>query len=322
MRLPIAVLVALLLTPAAAHAGTVAREGGEIVYRSAPGQIDLVHFSTAGGELRVGYADGTVTAGAGCRAVRDTIRCDLAGVTAVRVLAGDGDDEIDLYGGMTYIADAGPGTDTVLSRANVVTVSLGEGDDRFGDASRAAVVDGGPGDDTLLIAVDRPTGPLRAEGGEGNDRLIANGRNPDTALSGGPGDDVLSVSELRGPGVSVACGPGNDRWLLGVLDQPGDGCAPSMSAIATDRVTRDFAATLTGPASGSVTVYRYVDTRRSPPILRGAFASGPAPLHVRLKTTRFGARLLRREPRPDVRVSIRLRSGGDRGELYFDSRLR
>ena len=38
------ILALALLTPASAQAGTIAREGTELVYRSAPGEADQVNF--------------------------------------------------------------------------------------------------------------------------------------------------------------------------------------------------------------------------------------------------------------------------------------
>ena len=54
------VLLALALTPASAQAGTIAREGTELVYRSAPGEADQVNFENLQPTL---VAEGRVTAG-------------------------------------------------------------------------------------------------------------------------------------------------------------------------------------------------------------------------------------------------------------------
>ena len=67
MRLPIAaVLVAVLLAPASARAGTVALEGTELVFRATPGQLDdLVVMPEPG---RLTFRAAGLVAGAGCTA--------------------------------------------------------------------------------------------------------------------------------------------------------------------------------------------------------------------------------------------------------------
>ncbi len=57
-------------------------------------------------------------------------------------------------------------------------------------------------------------------------------------------------------------------------------------------------------------------------IARGSFrAAAAGPLRVRLKTTEAGRRWLRRDRDLKLYVFVRTRTGGDRGEVRFDSRI-
>ena len=128
----------------------------------------------------------------GCRSGEDAAYCPLEGVTSLRVLAGDGDDEILVLGGK-------------------VVVDLGPGDDEFAAGTRNTVVDGGPGNDDLtLLAEYGASGPQHAEGGEGDDVLAVAGRHGAVALSGGPGNDRFTTDGQGAPGIALACGDGDD----------------------------------------------------------------------------------------------------------------
>lgn len=262
MRLPITVLLALLALPASAQAATVGVEGTELVYRADPGTADRVTVGARSDTVSVRAVAGAV-AGPGC--TNDTsqlLRCPAAGVTAIRVLAGDGDDRVD-----------------VLETKLPVTADLGPGDDA------AYVVEGGA----------------------------------QIALLGSDGDDEFGVGPASGP-VDIVCGPGADDWSAGPRHRPGDGCAPSLTGITPRTVSRAFReGRLNGAASGSVTFMRRTGNRT--PVARGTFVAQPGPLRVSLRPTRAGRRALARTPRLPVYVSVRTRSGEDRGETFFASRI-
>jgi hypothetical protein len=139
-------------------------------------------------------------------------------------------------------------------------------------------------------------------------------------LSGGAGDDTIHVeAHERRPGFDVICGPGNDRTFLRLADRPGDGCAAHVALASTRSVSRRFGpATLTAPAIGSI-AFRHTS---GTPLARGTFDAPAGPLRVRLKTAKAGRRVIRREGDPKVFVYVRLRTGGDRSEVAFNSRLR
>ena len=58
-----------------------------------------------------------------------------------------------------------------------------------------------------------------------------------------------------------------------------------------------------------------------PLVARGRFTSQAGPLRVSLTPTRRGRRWLQRHPGLALNVFVRTRSGGDRGELQFQSRI-
>ncbi len=260
MRLPIAgVLAAVLLMPASAHAATFALEGTELVYRSDPAQADVIVFQNSEGVLfgqaPKGHELGVVP-GAGCERVDEQIRCPLAGVTAVRVLAGDGDDSvIVILDAHPAIIDLGPGNDIFRGRAPALTLTGGDGADRGDGSASSGTVDLGPGDDAIDWDIgSESTGPLSLAGGDGRDRIAFFGDSGGgISVSGGPGDDVIAVQTFRGqPGVDVACGTGNDRTSLALRDRAGDGCAAHPAIRRPGRVSRAFDVSLSGAATGSV----------------------------------------------------------------------
>lgn len=324
-------LLLVLLVPATAQAGTVGREGNELVYRSAPGEEDLFNAEHEQGsgvltfeEEELGNA--RVEPVAGCVAYAHGARCPLDGVTAVRVLAGDADDVIGVSGvDLPVIADLGPGDDDFGGSGLPLTLSAGEGADRVSVVG-AGTVDMGPGDDYAQATVGkRFVGPVSLEGGDGRDVLFTDGfRRPGISLSGGNGADRFIVQlDPGGPGVDIACGPGDDSTQVHLVDRPGDGCAAHVSVPAPQTVSRRFEAVLTGPARGSVELRaRTTGTRRPPLVARGAFDAPAGPLRTRLKTTAAGRRQLERDKTPKLWVVVKTRTGGDRSEIDFTARLR
>jgi Ca2+-binding RTX toxin-like protein len=114
---------------------------------------------------------------------------------------------------------------------------------------------GGGGNDVVIATIayiqgDSGNDVLRGgnslEGGTGNDRLVATGRNG-TFFNGGPGNDVLIgnavpniFARLPGGPFELGGGPGNDR-LVTVNGKPEDGpvdCGAGRDRIQADRADR------------------------------------------------------------------------------------
>ncbi len=325
------IVALVLLLPGTAHAGKVGLEGTEIVYRSAPGQEDLFEAQEAAGVLTFQSREGgalRVTPGAGCARASGRVRCPLAGVTAVRILAGDSDDlPVATVATVPLVVDLGTGDDDFDGRAPTLTVSAGEGTDRVGYEGLGGALDMGPGEDSVEIELaERFVGPLTVEGGEGRDLMAVYGTSkPGISLSGGAGDDeILIQTAPRGPGIDIACGPGDDAVQLRLADRPGDGCAPHVAVGAPQAVSRVFrSATLGAPASGTVEFHRDPGPGRRGAVLlaRGAFDAPAGPLRVRLNTTRAGRRWIGRNDRLKLFVTVTIRHGGDHSEVEFASRL-
>ncbi|MDA0172334.1 hypothetical protein OJ998_24740 [Solirubrobacter taibaiensis] len=305
---PLLTLLFVLLVPATAQAATLGREGTELVYRSAPGQqeLHLLMEDDDGGDLVM--IGGDVTPGAGCEGVE--VSCSLAGVTTVRVFLGDGNDRFEVRAPVAIVADLGPGND------------------EFEADGLGAVVTGGPGADHITgFNAENATGPFQLDGGEGDDTLVFAGRMPGITLTGGAGDDLLALALTSPDGAPIdfVCGPGADRAIMEPQDRAGDGCArPVTGLTGLKRVSRTFReGRLEAPARGGVTLRRRTTTGglNLAVIARRDFSAPAGPLRVRLRTTPDGRRWLDRNPKLPVWVFIRTRTGSDRAEVIFESRL-
>jgi len=301
------VILLVLLVPSTAQAATLGREGTELVYRSAPGQEEL-HLLMEGDDGDLIMVGGDVTPGAGCAGVE--VSCSLAGITTVRVLLGDGNDRFEVRAPVAVVADLGPGNDA------------------FEAHTRSAAVTGGPGADRIdSFNAEKATGPFQLDGGVGNDTLVFAGRVPGITLIGGEGDDLLALA-LTGPTgwpIDFVCGPGADRAIMEPQDRAGDGCArPVTGLTGLKGVSRTFReGRLEAPSRTGVTLRRRTTTGGLDlaVIARRDFSAPAGPLRVRLRTTADGRRWLSRNPKLPVWVFIRTRTGSDRAEVIFESRL-
>ncbi|MDA0182458.1 hypothetical protein OJ997_19270 [Solirubrobacter phytolaccae] len=328
----LALLVLLLLVPASAQAATLAREGAELVYRSAPGEADDVVVqpgdpSTAPNKLFI-YENGRkLVLGPGC--VQGVLypECSSEGITGVRVLAGDGDDRIIVLGDLPVLVDLGPGDDKLTSRGPTVTATGGDGADELSGEMGAGTLDGGAGGDALEthLADGSPAGPLLVAGGEGQDRIHVDGHSrPGITLTGGSGNDRFTHFIYESDhGMDVSCGPGDDRTVLRLADRMGDGCAPNVTGFTPDEVSRRFReGTLPVPARVEIVFRRRPGGGSRPAeVLARGVANRPAgPLRLQLKTTEAGRRRAKRDLK--LYVFITTTVGGDRHTVRFDSRLR
>lgn len=115
----------------------------------------------------------------------DKIIIDEDLLLPIRILAGDGNDEIQAGGGPAFI-DGGEGNDLLVGSFADDTIFGGAGED---------VIDGGEGHDSLRGG----SGMDQIRGGAGNDRVHGDGDNDSLTLGegsdygfGGDGDDTLS----------------------------------------------------------------------------------------------------------------------------------
>ena len=224
------------------HAG----DGDDTVAPSA-GELDLVP-DTVYGEEGDDTLSGSVVGGPGADSLTPVDRFDsayggpgddvlTASGDALSLEGGDGSDRLTadfLYG----TADGGDGNDEIdVQRASATG---GPGNDRLVARGGGEALDGGEGDDVLLGSRGRD----RLLGGAGSDVItdnaegeIASTTDALNELSGGPGDDVLSVGgdklplEASEPGITITGlnasrlvrpvastvdgGPGNDRIVGG-----------------------------------------------------------------------------------------------------------
>lgn len=118
----------------------------------------------------------------------------------VSMTGGDGNDEFSVASGSHYNFSGGAGDD--ILRAGFVPLPYGQ------DNGSESVIDGGTGNDQLLI--DTGTNTL-VTGGEGND-LINVLRGDNVRISGGDGAD--SIISGGTTGAQIDGGNGNDRILL------------------------------------------------------------------------------------------------------------
>lgn len=244
-RVALAVTVALAASAAPAQAGTAERGDFDcervsfvrqscsvtVGYRGGPGEANIVTVApaTVDGQPAVRFADSgaTVVAGRDCAATGDhdvVCRLPYADTQTVEVVAGDGDDRVDVADPANVLRfvlriDGGPGADTLVGGPGDETFVGGPGTDSIAAGDGAdEMLDGGPAGEPDSFA-----------GGRGRDRVSFHGRptavradlrtsNDGDALdgveglTGGSGDDTLRGD---GEGNSLGGGRGDDDIRAG-----------------------------------------------------------------------------------------------------------
>ena len=233
--------------------GLIQRGGRRRRSRAALGSLLLVAglalAPAAEARLKVTFSKRILTVKGGAKSERISVFCSAEGkvrmngrnpnggpiacsrVVEVDVLAGDGDDRIDMRGvgarfgearfrgfgtGTGVAAIGGPGADRLIGSGRAFNLFLaGPGNDRGSGGRRRDILSGGAGADQFKGHGGRDTllgkgGPDSLNGGDGRD--LVSGNAGDDGLRGGPGDDVLGGGfgrdRLRG-------GRGDDRLLGG-----------------------------------------------------------------------------------------------------------
>jgi RTX calcium-binding nonapeptide repeat (4 copies) len=232
-------LAFLVLTPGAASAATVSKDGGTVTFTAGPGETNkLLATRDTGGTDDLFDDTVLITASNGaqvddptveCRQELDNVRCPRAGTTRIVVLLGDGDDENAFTGFSTVFlgafTDGGEGAD-VLRTLYLGTMVGGPGIDAYPDLREfsfvsyadkttpiTATFDGVANDGAAGEPENVPDG-AQVVGGSDADRLTGDERA--NGLFGGPGDDAL----IGGPGADAFDGGPGDDTLQG--DDGGD----------------------------------------------------------------------------------------------------
>ena len=229
------VVVAILLAPAAAEAGTLSQRYDEepLTYVAAPGETNDVTFArAAGGGITLRDAGASVRPTKPCTAI-DAHAAHCPAIS-VRIELGDGDDRAaagEPFTGYSSI-DGGAGDDAL---------SGGDGQDVLIGGPGSDVLDGGAGGDiasfagepAVLVDLADPgrDGPPAAldtltaiEGVRGSAHGdILRGDANANALDGGPGDDVLDGRDggdqvFGGRGFDRLDGGAGDDYLAGETD--------------------------------------------------------------------------------------------------------
>ena len=212
MRALLLIVTVLLVLPAAAHAGgTASVQGDTLVITGTPG-VDMIATeiypdgSISAEQIGLDPSLGPQTAGPGCerksfyRGDAEKIFCNAAGVTRIAVDLGAGDDRFVKLTRVTQTAtvDMGQGDDWADDYGKGGGVfRLGDGDDRGGaGGGSTASFEGGDGNDSLMCEdrdPDQSRGVRVLDGGAGRDELCG-GRVGDT-LEGGAGDDEIKGAD-------------------------------------------------------------------------------------------------------------------------------
>lgn len=195
----------------------------------------------------------------------DVVDARLA--TSVRVFDGpdddtivgsSGDDEFFTHSGADQI-DGGPGDDYFSQASNPARLEGGPGNDRmriFG----AADAHGGDGDDDIAVMDDGVIagdagndqllswrGPVRMEGGPGDDNLVVEVSGGADVLLGGDGNDILRAGGGRD---TLEGGPGRDYCELDPADPLDPTCVYDIEG---PRTTASFAQDVVDVRAGPVT---------------------------------------------------------------------
>jgi Ca2+-binding RTX toxin-like protein len=250
LRVTLAV-AAVLLFPAAAHAGSVTSDGQVVTYA---GEGENVSLSSDGPALRVSSDRPLAIGAAGCSQPEPTI-ASCPGSRFQANLTGTGNflDGDGVTNGATLEAHGGDGSDTITGTINGDTLLGGAGVDTLNGAAGNDTIDAGlgggeitdgPGDDTIL-------------GGDGGDNWTAGpGRD---SFTPGNGSDSVSYAQ-RGNPVTITLDGVADDGEAGEGDNAGT-AEDAIGGAGNDRIVgNDFGGRLYGgPGDDAITGGRAED---------------------------------------------------------------
>jgi len=186
------------VTPAAT-AATVSSQSARLLVAASPGEVNEVSVVRDGDALVVRDAGVAPTPGTGCVAQDDgSVACPDAGVAALTVTLGDGDDGLTVLIALAGDLSGGSGNDVVSAGAASV-IDGGDGADELHGTAQDDTLLGGLGDDVLV-------------GGGGDDALL--GHRGADLLVGGAGTDTVGYDDgVHDDGVAVTLSGGADDGL-------------------------------------------------------------------------------------------------------------
>jgi Ca2+-binding RTX toxin-like protein len=165
-------------------AGTIGINGATLILVGDAGS-DVISATESVGILTITATFPITVITQACTPFGLQVRCSLVGLTLFAVLAGAGDDVINMAG---------------MSNAINLFLSGGDGDDIILGGPANDILKGGNGDDLLLDTA----GTNMLFGGAGNDTLLPFGDDN----GDGPADPVLSIVAVPEPGTMVLVGLG------------------------------------------------------------------------------------------------------------------
>jgi Ca2+-binding RTX toxin-like protein len=244
--IPAIALASAALIPATSHAATVSVDGNQLVLQAAPGEDSLrVEGADSGSGVQLAADSITSYPDAICDPAQwsaNAVDCDLQ-TGGVRVIAGDGDDHVNVYSGLpashhvTVLGGDGVDDLSAFSHGGTSTLDGGPGNDELGGGDRNDALHGGPGDDTLLGR----GGDDEVRGGDGADTLRGddNGSPGADVVDGGAGADMVDLDWSSGQ-------PSNQPYVSVTLDgQANDGRpADGDNVTAVEKIHLTYAATL------------------------------------------------------------------------------
>jgi Putative metal-binding motif/RTX calcium-binding nonapeptide repeat (4 copies) len=204
-RLVLALALALIAAPGAAHAGTVTSDGVTATYVAAAGQDDVIRVTAGPTITALPEGTATVTPGTGCApAGANAVSC--AGSSRVNAVLGDGNDGYDGDAvGFQQVVDGGEGADVVVGGSGADSLTGGPGPD---------VLDGLSGADGLFALDGTP------------DRLLCSGGTAEfdsfDAVTGCAGAPNATFADADGDGAPAGqdCDDSNPMVYAGAPDLP------------------------------------------------------------------------------------------------------
>jgi Ca2+-binding RTX toxin-like protein len=230
-----AFLLAFALS-APASAGTVARQGSTITFTAAPGEQNGVNVFQHADEVVLADGVTATSAGSGCRATPNEVRCPRAGATRVSIDLGDGEDSATVYSdGVPLTIAGGTGKDFLSYSPGPATLSLD------GIAN-----DGRPGrQDDIRSDIENIWGTLAGDtilGSDGANRIEPSAGRDSVAARGG--DDFIDSRDVnycedggwcfRPDPDRLSCGPGVDIADTDTRDRADADC----EVVARDDIVR------------------------------------------------------------------------------------